>query len=235
MRVSIILATYNERENICALIGAVRGRLAGSGLEAEVIVVDDNSPDGTAAAVKERCGGNPGVKLIVRTAERGLATAIRTGFAQAAGDVLVSMDADFSHAPDDVARLVEEAAHSDLVSGSRYLRGGGFEEPTIYRLYSVLINLFLRFVLGLRTTDNTNGFIALRRSLWEKLDLDRVFYGYGDFHFRLMYYAAKAGAVIREVPVVYKPRVHGRTKTQVFKHGWGYVVSALRVRFGRNG
>lgn len=232
MRVSIILPTYNERENIVSLVESLSEQLTDHAVDYEIVIVDDNSPDGTAEAVGALCRAGAPVKVIVRTEERGLATAIKTGIGAATGEVVLIMDADFSHDPKDALRLVSRAQDYDIVNGSRFLKGGGFEVRTVGRVMCLVMNRFLRLVLRLKNTDNTMGFLAIKKSMLSHLDLDRIFYGYGDFHIRLMYHAARNGATVLEVPVVYKPRRGGRTKTRLLRNGWGYVVSAVQLRLG---
>lgn len=231
MKISVILPTYNERENIVGLIESLSEMLAAQALAYEIVIVDDNSPDGTAEAIRTH-SDTVRVKLIVRKDKRGLATAIKTGIRAATGDIILIMDADFSHDPRDALKLVSRAHDYDIVNGSRFLKGGGFEVRTLGRVMSFVMNRFLKLVLRLENTDNTMGFFAVKTSMLGRLDLDRIFYGYGDFHIRLMYHATRNGASILEVPVVYKPRRRGQTKTRLLKDGWGYVVSALRLRLG---
>jgi dolichol-phosphate mannosyltransferase len=145
------------------------------------------------------------------------------------------MDADLSHDPLDVPLLVSGIGQFDLVNGSRYIDSGGFQSNARARLSSMVINWFIRVVLGLKTTDNTIGFLAIKRSLLSKLDLEGIFHGYGDFHFRLLYDAFRNGASVREVPVVHRLREKGQAKTRLFRDGWGYVISALKIRLGIEG
>lgn len=232
MTVSVILPTYNERENIVPLIQSISRILSDAGIDYQIVVVDDNSPDGTAEAVTQRCSTWGTVKLILRNGQRGLATAAKAGIQESCGDVIVLMDADFSHDPQDLPALLWGVGEYDLVNGSRYLSPGGFRGNVLARMFSNTINWFLRIVLKLKTTDNTNGFLAVKRSLLNRWNLDRIFYGYGDFHFRLMYNASLSSAAIREVPVIYRPRSKGQAKTRFIRDGWGYVWSALKIRLG---
>jgi dolichol-phosphate mannosyltransferase len=232
MSVSVILPTYNERENIIPLIRSIGHILSATGVEYQIVVVDDNSPDGTAEVISQRCSAWETVNLIQRNGARGLATAVKLGIQESRGDIVVLMDADFSHNPQDLPALLREVGEYDLVNGSRYLNSGGFRGNTEARIFSNVINWFLRFILRLKTTDNTNGFLAVKRSLLNRCDLDRIFYGYGDFHFRLMHQAFLCSAAIREVPVVYRPRSKGRAKTRFIWDGWGYVWSALKIYLG---
>ena len=232
MKISVVLPTYNERENIIPLIESLSSVLQDSGYEYQIVVVDDNSPDGTAEAVKKRFDQVDQVKLVWRNGQRGLGTAVKAGIEASSGEILVVMDADCSHDPHDVPMLVSGIGKYDLVNGSRYMGCGGFQSNTRARISSVAINWFLRLVLGLKTTDNTIGFLAVKRSLLSELNLEGIFRGYGDFHFRLMYDASRHGAEVIEVPVVHRLRQRGQAKTRLFKDGWGYIISALKIRLG---
>jgi dolichol-phosphate mannosyltransferase len=230
--VDVILPTYNERENIVPLIESLARILMEAGIDYQIVVVDDDSPDGTAEAVRRACLAPDKVKLILRNGQRGLATAVKLGIEESSAEVVVLMDADFSHHPQDLPTILLGMGKYDLVNGSRYLSSGGFRGNRRARIFSTVINWFLRIVLGLKTTDNTNGFVAIRRSLLSGWDLSRIFYGYGDFHFRLMYNAVRDSAAVGEVPVVYRPRHRGQAKTRFIRDGWGYIWSALKIRLG---
>lgn len=231
MMVSVVLPTYNERDNILGLIERLEEVLRGEH-RYEIVVVDDDSPDGTAEAVNGRFGQGDAVRLIRRNGERGLATAVKRGIEESQGDIIVLMDADFSHRPQDLPAMVALADRFDLVNGSRYHPEGGFQGSLRARSSSWIINWFLRVVLRLPTTDSTSGFLAIRRALMEKLSAERIFYGYGDFHFRLLVDAGRHSASIGEVPVVHQFRRGGQAKTRMFRDGWGYVWSAVKIRLG---
>jgi len=231
MLVSVILPTYNERDTIVELVERLAEVLERS-RRYEIVVVDDNSPDGTARAVEDRFEQDAAVRLIRRNGQRGLATAVRRGIEESRGDILILMDADFSHRPQDLPAMLAKIDRFDLVNGSRYLPSGGFQGSLRARSSSWLINWFLRVLLRLRTTDSTSGFLAIRRSLVKKLSMKNIFYGYGDFHFRLLVDAGRHAASIGEVPVVHQFRRGGRAKTRLFRDGWGYVRSAVRIRLG---
>ena len=232
MTVSVILPTYNERENIVPLIHSLDRILTDASIDYQVVVVDDDSPDGTAEAVRQECLPPAKVKLILRNGQRGLATAVKMGIQESSAEVVVLMDADFSHNPEDLPALLMGMESYDLVNGSRYLNPGSFRGNRRARIFSAVINWFLRVLLKLETTDNTNGFLAIRRSMLNGWDLDRIFHGYGDFHFRLMYNASRSSAAITEIPVVYRPRHRGQAKTRFIRDGWGYIWSALKIRLG---
>lgn len=230
MKVSVVLATYNERDNIVKLVPALVNSFKPSGLDYEVIVVDDRSPDGTAAAAREAFGSNKKVKIIVRN-ERGLATALRRGVEESSGDVVVLMDTDFSHDPSQVGDLARLAVKSGISSGSRFVHGGKFVARAYRSFGTRFVQLFARFVLGVPCTDFTNGFVAIRSDALKKLNFNKVFVGYGDYCIRLFYYLTKAGYKIVEIPSVYRPRLHGDSKTRELGTGIDYIKEIVKLRF----
>jgi dolichol-phosphate mannosyltransferase len=235
--VSIILPTYNERENICDLIDAIDKILSSTDLGYEVLVVDDSSPDGTADLVRERYqlendrSANGRVKLFVRTTDKGLAKAIRYGLQRAAGRTLVVMDTDFNHDPAMIPQMVDFLRYYDLVIGSRFVMRGGMEDHMRYRL-SLFYNLFIRLLFQTQIQDNLSGFFAVRQQNFLQLQpkFDRIFYGYGDYFIRLLLMAWRSNWKILEVPVFYILRRHGESKTgfwDVFKE---YTAAVIKLR-----
>ena len=231
MKASIILATYKEKDNIVPLIKSLLEECKKNKINVEIIVVDDNSPDGTAEAVKKSYWKNKQVKLIVRINEKGLGTAVGRGVKESKGDVVVFMDTDFSHDPKNISQLIKGTKKYDIVNGSRYLKGGGIQTHWNRKINTYLMRAYMSLVLQLSITDYTNGYFAVRRSVLDKLDHKKIFYGYGDYYFRLFYYAKKQGAKIKEIPVFYKFREHGESKTNFINHGLQYINAALKLRF----
>jgi len=206
---SVIVPTYNESANIVPLVT----RLLDAKDAREIVVVDDDSPDGTADLVRERFGADPRVKLVVRTADRGLAKSVRAGLEASSGELLAVMDSDFNHDPVVVDTMRALLAHFDLVVGSRFVAGGGMEDR--FRYYcSLVYNMFVRTVLGTRMQDNLSGFFAIRRSALERMDKDRIFFGYGDYFFRMLGQAADLALPTVEIPVFYRLRQGGESKTK---------------------
>lgn len=245
---SIILPTFNERDNICDLVDAIHRELRAAGWAYEVLIVDDNSPDGTAQVVRDRYGIGPGreraglpggdsgasrgsVRLLVRTADKGLAKSIRAGLEQAAGSTLVVMDTDFNHDPAMIAQMVDFLRYYDLVIGSRFVMRGGMEDAMRYR-FSLLYNYFLRFLLQTQIQDNLSGFFAVRRERLFELEpkFDKIFYGYGDYFIRLLLVAWRSNWRILEVPVFYILRRHGDSKTGFWRIFRDYTSAVLRLR-----
>jgi dolichol-phosphate mannosyltransferase len=231
MKVSVILPTYNEKENIGDLIRALKECLLPLGGAGEIIVVDDNSPDGTVAVVQS-LQAMPGIQVscYVRPSERGLATAIRYGIERAAGDRIVVMDTDFNHDPCLIPQMVQELDRYDVVVGSRYVKNGGMEDR-VRSLLSGIYNIFLRFFLGMPTSDNLSGFFAIRKECLEPMNKDVIFTGYGEYFMRLLYAARCRGYRLHEIPVFYKLRQHGASKSQFGHMLHDYTLCALALRF----
>lgn len=224
MKVSVILPTYNEKGNIVLLIQAINKALLKK--SHEVIVVDDNSPDKTAEEVAKKFSSNKNVKIIVRKTAHGLATAIKYGIERAKGDVIVVMDTDFQHDPNLIPRMFNLCQYYDLVIGSRFVRGGGMQEGYRY-YYSYLFNLLVRLALRMQIQDNLSGFFAMRRIKLNKLQLNKIFIGYGDYFIRLLHASAKAKYSILEIPVFYHIRAYGQSKSSFLNMIINYTKTVL--------
>ena len=228
-KTSIILPTYNEKDNIVDLVRAIHRHLEPEGLNYEVVVVDDNSPDGTADVVRAAFGDDSRVELHVRTQERGLATALRYGAEHSDGEVLVFMDTDFNHDPAMIAQLVKFLEYYDVVIGSRFVMRGGMEDPTRY-VFSFMYNLGLRFLFRTQVWDNLSGFFAIYRDKLLELNLDQIFYGYGDYFIRLLMVGWRRGWHMLEIPVFYRLRMHGHSKTQFLRIFTQYTIAIIKLR-----
>ncbi len=208
----VIVPTYNERENIEALIRA----LLGLPLPLEVVVVDDHSPDGTGELVAAMAAADPRVHGIYRPAKLGLGTAYVAGFrfGLARGyERILTMDADFSHDPGYVPALIERSEEADLVIGSRYVPGGEVvDSPWYRRLLSQGANRFARMMLGLTPRDVTAGFRCYRPRVLEAIAPETIrAEGYA-FLIEITYRAQRAGFRIAEVPIRFRDRRYGRSK-----------------------
>ena len=226
---SLILPTYNEAVSVPRLLREIDTVLVAAGIRYEALVLDDGSPDGTAATVERDFRGNPAVRVVRRTGPRGLAFAIREGLEAATGDTLVVMDSDFNHDPQALPGLLQPLRSFDLVSGSRFAPGGGMYSSGRYA-GSFAMNLFIRAVLRTQVQDNLSGYFAMRRADLSRLPADEIFFGYGDYYFRLLWHARRAGLRIVEVPVVYRSREGGSSKTPLLRTTWRYAAAALHFR-----
>jgi len=209
----VVLPTYEEATNIAAILRAVRGALP----EGEVLVVDDNSPDGTADLAEKAGAELGGVQVLRRAGKSGLGSAYRAGFAWGLAhgfDVLIEMDADFSHDPADLPRLLAGLVGGvEVVIGSRYVAGGSTPGwPWSRRAISRVGNIYASTVLRLEVADLTAGFRAYAATLLRRIDLETIrAEGYG-FQIEMTLAAADAGAVIAEVPIRFVDREQGQSK-----------------------
>jgi apolipoprotein N-acyltransferase len=234
-RTLVILPTYDERATIEAVI---RGLLALPDA-VDVLVVDDSSPDGTAQVVRAIAAGEPRVRLVERPAKAGLAGAYREGFAGALEegyDLVVEMDADLSHDPTELPRLLSAAHEFHLVVGSRYVPGGSVTNWSRTRLaLSRAGNAYARLWLGLPLHDATSGFRVFRRDLLAHLAADPIrSEGYG-FQIELVLRASAAGYALGEVPITFRERQHGQSKISrriVFEALWLVTLWGARMRLG---
>jgi dolichol-phosphate mannosyltransferase len=229
LKTSIILPTYNERENIPDLLEAIQRELAPWGFDFETIVVDDNSPDGTADVVRDRFGDDPRVVLYVRTEDRGLASAIRYGIERASGDIIVCMDTDFNHDPAVIPQMIKFLEFYDIVIGSRFVMRGGMEDR-FRQFSSAVYNFGIRLLFRTPVHENLSGFFSMYRAKLMSMDLDQIFYGYGDYFVRLIMVAWKRNYNILEVPVFYRLRMHGHSKTQFVSTLIDYTKALLILR-----
>lgn len=229
MKTSIILPTYKEKDNIVDLIQAIFATLLPGNFDFEIVVVDDNSPDGTAEVVRRHFGEDCRVKLFVRTQDRGLASAIRYGLEHSTGEILVFMDTDFNHDPAIIPQMIKFLEYYDIIIGSRFVMAGGMEDR--FRQFSSLIyNYGIRLLFGTPVHDNLSGFFSIYRDKLVSMDLDQIYYGYGDYFIRLLMVAHKRGYNMLEIPVFYRLRMHGHSKTQFVSTLLQYTQALLILR-----
>jgi dolichol-phosphate mannosyltransferase len=209
----VILPTYNEAENLERIVNAVLQQLRDSG---RVLVVDDNSPDGTGAIADRLADSNESVSVLHRPRKEGLGPAYLAGFhvaLDAGAQRIVEMDADFSHDPAYLPKLIGTAEHYDLVIGSRYVPGGGVTEwGPVRRFISRGGSSYARVALGLPIRDLTGGFKCFRREVLEMIDLDTIqSRGYA-FQVETTYRAIRSGFRVVEIPIVFRDRADGTSK-----------------------
>jgi dolichol-phosphate mannosyltransferase len=233
----LILPTYDEAENIEAIVAAARAVLAGAAPGGyRILVVDDGSPDGTGAIADRLAAEHAEVEVLHRTVREGLGPAYLAGFAralEAAAAYVMEMDADFSHDPADLARLLAAAAEADVVLGSRYVAGGGVRDwGRVRRLVSRGGSWYARRVLGLHVRDLTGGFKCFRREVLEAIDLPSVrSRGYA-FQIELTHRAVRAGFRVVELPIVFRDRRAGRSKMS-WRIAGEAALLVPQLRFGR--
>ena len=234
---TIILPTYNERENLENFVGALLAVFRGNGLSGRILIVDDSSPDGTgdiADSLAERHGN---ISVLHRPQKQGLGPAYIAGFRQALNTdtrFIFEMDCDFSHNPAYVPRLLEAAADADLVIGSRYVAGGGVENwGLLRRLISRGGGLYAKWILGAPVNDLTSGLKCFRRPVLADLDLGKVSsHGYG-FQIEVTYRALQQNFRVKEVSITFSDRQRGQSKmsNRIVLEA---MVQVWKLRFGRN-
>jgi dolichol-phosphate mannosyltransferase len=211
-RCIVVVPTYNEAENLPLLVP----RILAQDPSLEVLVVDDNSPDGTGKLARELATANERVHVLERSEKEGLGPAYRAGFARAlelGADSIVQMDADFSHPPENLPEMLAALAEFDVVMGSRYLDGITVVNWPIERiLLSYFGNWYVRKVTGLPISDTTGGFRCIRRSTLESIGVDRIRANGYAFQMELNYRFVKAGARIKEIPFFFVDRTRGTSK-----------------------
>ena len=233
MKGLVIIPTFNERDNIASIVEVVLGISD----ELSVLVVDDNSPDGTSAIVEEMRAVQPRLSLLTRPGKMGLGSAYIAGFKWALErpeiECICEMDADFSHNPEDLRRFLDEIRNHDLVLGSRYLEGVTVVNWPLRRLVlSLGANIYTRIVTGMPIKDATGGFKCFRREVLEAIPLDRIRSDGYSFQIEMNYQAWRRGFNIKEIPIVFTDRRVGVSKMNrkiVYEAVW----MVWRLRFSK--
>lgn len=224
--VSVILPCYNESGNIILLIEAIHNEL--HFCEHQIIVVDDNSPDQTYELVKSK--NYSFVKAILRTSDPSLAKSIRTGIENANGNIIVVMDSDFNHQPKYIPMMIKNIEFYDCVSASRFVYGGSMDNR-FRHLSSWIFNIFVRIVTRKYITDSLYGFFSIKRVCLEKLDYDKIFWGYGDYGIRFFYYLQKQNANILQFPAKNGKRLSGKGNSKFLKVFGQYLIAVMKLGY----
>lgn len=237
-RVLVIIPTYNEADNIRLIVGRVRKAVP----EADVLVADDNSPDGTGRIADELAAADTQIQVMHRAGKEGLGAAYIAGFTWAREhgyDAVVQMDADGSHAPEQLPLLLDALRSADAVVGSRYVRGGKVVNWPLHReLLSRGGNFYTRVVLGMRVKDATGGYRAYRMSVLDKAELDSIQSQGYSYQVELTWRIHRNGFTIAEVPITFAEREHGASKMSgsIVKEAlwrvtvWGFQARRHAVR-----
>ena len=230
--ISAILPTYNEKENIGKLISQIK-KYAGVHLY-EIIVVDDNSPDRTWEIVTSLAKKDRRIRLIRRIRVRGLPSAIWAGIKAARGNVVMWMDCDLSHPPKLIKEMLKYASEYDVVSASRYVKGGKDKRGFLRILTSRTLNLFGSVALNIHVKDLTSGFYLVKKEVFRKIRLKD--HGYAEYCIRFAYESVKSGFKWKEVPYIFKDREEGTSKSYMnirnfLKNGYLCVREIIKLRF----
>lgn len=231
MKTVVTIPTYNERENIVKLINSIlKLRIT----DLEILVIDDNSPDGTWKLVQDISKKNKKVHLLLRKKGRGRGKAGRAGFVQAlkiGADYIVEMDADFSHHPKYIPRLLSKIKGCDVVLGSRLVKGAKDARAShIRRLITILANLYIQIVLGVKVRDCNSGYRCFSRKVLEKIKANKIFSAGPSIVQEVLYKSHLAGFDIREIPIVFEEREVGKSKLGLKQLYQGYI-SVLKLKW----
>lgn len=236
MKTLIITPTYNESKNITVLVEKLR--LANS--DAHILIIDDNSPDGTAEIVKNIMKNQSDIYLIEREGKLGLGTAYCTGFKWALErgyDRIVQIDADLSHNPKDIPRLLAASEKYDLILGSRYKTGVNVVHWPMRRLLlSFFANIYAKIITGLPVKDATGGFKCYRREVLESFDLTQIKSEGYSFQIESTFLAWRKGFSIQEIPIIFNDRTVGQSKMTrkiIYEAVWVVIKLRLRRIFGK--
>ena len=234
-RILVAIATYKERENLNPLVREILTYVPG----ADVLIIDDNSPDGTGQLAEEMAAADPRIHVLHRKGKLGLGTAILTGMRYAADhnyDLLVTMDADFSHHPRYLPSVLAGMAHKDVMIGSRYVAGGGtLHWPLSRRLMSRGVNGIVRMLMRIPARDTSGGFRCYRVDKLRQTDLGHLLsHGYS-FQEEVLYRCHKAGCRIGETPIIFEDRRAGTSKVdprEVVRSLGVLLLLGLKAMFG---
>lgn len=229
----VIIPTYNEQDNIAVLARAIFQAAPGIA----VLVVDDNSPDGTAETVRQLAAEQPYLGLLKRATDRGFGKSYLAGFQKALADGhrenIVMMDADFSHDPAAIPAMLENLTICDVVIGSRYMPGGQIANWHWYRrLLSRFANGYARTILAVPARDLTTGFMAFRKEALARINLDSIYSDGYAFLVELKYRIIKAGYKVLEHPIIFTERREGKSKMS-FKVIWESIWLPWKLRFSK--
>jgi glycosyltransferase involved in cell wall biosynthesis len=231
LRAALVLPTYNERENLAAMVAAIQALPT----PIHIIVVDDNSPDGTGAIADELAARLPAIEVIHRAGKLGLGTAYAAGFRQAiagGNDLILTMDADFSHDPSYLPAILAASRRYDLVIGSRYVPGGGVRNwPWHRQALSWGANAIAHLLLGLHARDCTAGFRCYRRQVLETVDPASIRANGYSYLIEMLYCCERSGFAVGEVPIIFADRRLGQSKisqNEIYKAGRTVLRLALR-------
>lgn len=232
MNAIVVIPTYNERQNIQALIAGIRKTVP----ELHILVVDDNSPDGTGQAVLDLAAGQNGkISLLSRPSKDGLAQAYSAGFKEAlrrSYGLILQMDADLSHDPVYLQEFLQQIPSFDLLLGSRYMRGVNVVNWDFKRLIlSKMASVYVRWVTRMPFSDLTGGFKCWKRETLEKINLDQIFSNGYLFQIEMTWKAYRKGAHIGEIPIIFYEREIGRSKINskiILEAIWGVLTLPFR-------
>ncbi len=229
IKYSIVLPCYNEFKNLCLLIPQLLKIFKKK--RYEIICVDDNSSDHTVPKLKKIFKKNNKIDFILRKKNRSLGLSIKDGIKKSTGNVIIVMDTDFNHRTQDLYKMVKQFEKNkfDMICGSRFLKGGS--SNTFFRhVCSLVFNFFVNMITGGNLSDNLSGFFIIKKKFLQQ-KLDKIFYGYGDFYIRLLYFVQKKNLSILDFPVKYNLRRYGQSKSKLLRMLISYTYETIILKF----
>lgn len=197
-----------------------------------MVFIDDNSIDGTAEKIKELSAKQDNIKLLIRPKKMGLGSAYKSGLEQSSGNIIVEMDADLSHDPAELTKIVKELQNADIVVGSRRVKGGRVIGWIWHRrLIHIVANIFTKLLLGLDVDDSTSGFRVYKREVFKQIASLSKFDGF-EFQVESLYIAKKLGLKVEEVPIIFRNRKHGTSKLSL-RDVIYFIKAILKMKFSR--
>ncbi len=224
---SLILPCYNEYGNLKLLVPKILKCFSKNNYQ--IIIVDDNSEDCTFVKLKRDFKGKKKIKCILRKKNRSLGESIKDGIIKSRGENIIVMDSDFNHRPEDLKFMINyyEKKNLELLCGSRFLRNGS--SNTYFRhICSLIFNKFINFLTKGKLSDNLSGFFIIKKNFL-KNDINKIFYGYGEFYIRLLYYMQGKKIKIDEVPVKYGLRKYGQSKSRLVRMLILYTIETFKL------
>jgi len=227
---SIVIPTYNEKENIKILIPRLETALRKAGISCEIVIVDDNSPDKTIEVARNLNKKYKNIVPILRIRERGIASAWYRGYLESCGDKVATMDADLCHSPEDLLKMYRNMEPADIIIGSRYMnRSGRMKDKSIMHIIaSKFGQYFIRATIGIHQTDATHSFRIFKREVFLKIKKQLRTSG-NAFLVMFLYLAKKHRYRIKEIPIKYGKRVHGTTKLNLYRESGRFIYQSVRI------
>ena len=227
-KISIILPTYNEKDNIIILVNRI-SKILKNYKNKEIIIVDDSSPDNTFGIAKKNFKSKKFIKIFLRKKNLSLGKSVSYGIKKSKGNLIIVMDTDLTHNPNLIFKLLNRSKNYDLVSGSRFVKRGSMHNIFHYTC-SLVFNLFLKFFLNSQLKDNLGGYFCIRKSALKGLNFNKIFYGYGEYYFRLLFFLNKNNKSMIEIASHYNKRNAGESKSNFFFLLFEYSLQAIILK-----
>lgn len=233
MDVSIVIPTYNERENVESIIGLIQDVFTKNNILGEILIIDDNSPDGTGKIADKLSKKYTNIRVFHRKGKLGIGAAYKFGFKKSIAPVVMEMDADNSHNPKYIPDFLDAMKTHDFAVGNRYIKGGGIINWSTYRKFvSSFANSISATILRVKTKDITTGYRVYKKEVLQRINIDKITSNGYSFQVEILTRLIRAGCTLKEVPIVFVDRTRGKSKLsklEVIK----FLYTVLRLRLTR--